>query len=428
MSSSGAAAAGRSSTGSSARSPRPRAAIRVALGGQAGEQRVHRVRVEPEQPHRGAGRPGDRCRTRRPAAACRGRQPGGGGHHARARPAGAARRPVARQRPHRPAGPQQRPALRPGRPAQRRRRRPRVERRVERVQVARRRRAGPRGAGRGARRSAAATSPAVASRPRRKPSSGVDDRATRAGRDRRLQPAGVRVPAGRATGRRRAAEQRGAATIGIRTGSSAGPSAARSTGSGSTTSPSMRTVNVSGSTSMRGQSRRCSGRSALPRRADVGDRRPARRRTAEPVGQPASIAAGATNASAGRGRHRAVRAEHRPRQDRLRRRDRGVGVAHLRPGDHAALDHQVRPDAEERRVPQHQVGELARPRPSRPRRRCRARPPGRSCTWRRTGGPACCRPRRRRAARRAGPSSRARSARCAGPPRRPGPSPASPSR
>ena len=136
-----------------------------------------------------------------------------------------------------------------------------------------------------------------------------------------------------------------------------------------------------------------------------GCRRPARaaRRTSEPVGadrrrsRPARptppTAAGATP---GRG------TEHRTGQDRLRRRDRGVGVAHRRPGDHPALQHDVRPDAEERRVPQHEVGRACRPPPSRPRRRCRGRPPGRSCTWRRSDGPGGCRRRRRRRATRGG--------------------------
>ena len=52
-------------------------------------------------------------------------------------------------------------------------------------------------------------------------------------------------------------------------------------------------------------------------------------------------------------------AEHRPVVDRLRGRDRGVGVAHRRGGDGAHLDDQVGLDAEEGRRPQHQVGELA---------------------------------------------------------------------
>jgi hypothetical protein len=52
-------------------------------------------------------------------------------------------------------------------------------------------------------------------------------------------------------------------------------------------------------------------------------------------------------------------AEHRPVMHRLRRRDRGVGVAHRGGGDHAALEDQRRLDAEESRLPEHQVGELA---------------------------------------------------------------------
>ena len=52
-------------------------------------------------------------------------------------------------------------------------------------------------------------------------------------------------------------------------------------------------------------------------------------------------------------------AEHRPVVDRLGRRDRGVGVAHRCGGDGAQLDDQVGLHAEERRRPQHEVGELA---------------------------------------------------------------------
>ena len=71
------------------------------------------------------------------------------------------------------------------------------------------------------------------------------------------------------------------------------------------------------------------------------------------------------SSSAGRGheRHRQVGAdrvaEGRPHQHRLRRRDRGVRVAERTPGDRTALDHDGRPDAEELRLPQHQIGELA---------------------------------------------------------------------
>ena len=52
-------------------------------------------------------------------------------------------------------------------------------------------------------------------------------------------------------------------------------------------------------------------------------------------------------------------AEHRAGQDRLRGGDGGVGVAHLRVRDLPALDDELRLDAEERGLPQHEVGELA---------------------------------------------------------------------
>ncbi len=55
----------------------------------------------------------------------------------------------------------------------------------------------------------------------------------------------------------------------------------------------------------------------------------------------------------------AERAEHRPVVHRLRRRDRRVRIAHRRGDDEAALDDHGRLGAEERRPPQHQIGELA---------------------------------------------------------------------
>ncbi len=51
------------------------------------------------------------------------------------------------------------------------------------------------------------------------------------------------------------------------------------------------------------------------------------------------------------------RAEHRAIVDALRGRDRGVGVAHLRRGDRAALDHQIGRHAKERWGPEHEVGD-----------------------------------------------------------------------
>ena len=51
----------------------------------------------------------------------------------------------------------------------------------------------------------------------------------------------------------------------------------------------------------------------------------------------------------------AQRAEHRAIVHRLRRRDRGVDVAHRRHRDHAAFDDRRRLHAEERRGPQHQI-------------------------------------------------------------------------
>ena len=43
----------------------------------------------------------------------------------------------------------------------------------------------------------------------------------------------------------------------------------------------------------------------------------------------------------------------------LWRRNRRIGVAHRRRGDHPALDNQRRLDAEESGLPEHQIGEFA---------------------------------------------------------------------
>ena len=210
----------------------------------------------------------------------------------------------------------------------------------------------PAGGGGDARRPGRSSQPAAAER------LDVVEVAHQPGVDRRLHAARVRVPAGRRARVEQQQQQRVHA-VGIRTGSSAGPSAARSTGCGSISSPSMRTANVSLSTSMRG-SASFSGRSALRQPRHVARSRPAGGRTAQRSASPASSAAGETNVRPSRAGSDAERAEHRPRQLRLRRRDRGVRVAHVRPGDHAGLEHHVRADAEERRLPQHQVGQLAR--------------------------------------------------------------------
>ena len=55
----------------------------------------------------------------------------------------------------------------------------------------------------------------------------------------------------------------------------------------------------------------------------------------------------------------AVGAEHRPRHHRLRRGDRRIAVAHHRARDEAAFDDQLGLDAEERRLPEHEVRHLA---------------------------------------------------------------------
>src|SRR5262249_27525246 len=52
-------------------------------------------------------------------------------------------------------------------------------------------------------------------------------------------------------------------------------------------------------------------------------------------------------------------AKHGSVESRLRRRDRGIGIAHETVGDHAALHDQLWLDAEECRLPEHQVGHFA---------------------------------------------------------------------
>ncbi len=79
----------------------------------------------------------------------------------------------------------------------------------------------------------------------------------------------------------------------------------------------------------------------------------------EPVGQPVVDRLRRHEVHRGRRGRGGRRPEHRPRQHRLRRRNGRVGVAHRGPRDHAALDHRVRSDPEEGRLPQHQVGKLA---------------------------------------------------------------------
>ena len=184
------------------------AATASHVGGQAGEQRVHRVRVEAEQPHRRAGRAGDARRTRPTSAASAGVAARPRPRPRRARAAGAGRRrprqvvsaATGHSAPRRPAAA---PGPAPATPARsagdggpgvepRRRARPTSP-------------ASP--AGRSAarpRRSAAATRPAVCSRPRRNAARSATS-LTRPAATAASSAAGVRVAAGREAGRRRAA-------------------------------------------------------------------------------------------------------------------------------------------------------------------------------------------------------------------------------
>ena len=204
--------------------------------------------------------------------------------------------------------------------------------------------------------------------------------------DRGLEPARVRVAARPGSASRSA----GAARRPLRTGSSAGPAAAPPRARGSISSPSTQTRNVSGSTRISG-SASFSGMSALSSAARVARPRRSRRRSPSRSASPPR----APRARRTRARPRAAA---RPEPANIGRPSTGCGVgieafgvADRRPRDRAALQHDVRPDAEEARIPEHEVGELAdldRPDLA---RRSRARPPGRSCTWRRSAARARCR-------------------------------------
>ena len=292
------------------------------------------VRRDPRRLRRRPARDGRPPRRARPDGAGRpatpgqgvedGRRPGGRARPAAARGPGPARRSAARARAcaRRPPrrGAAQSPTASAGTPRRPARRRP-----------------GPAVA------SAAAQEvrPSV-SRSRTTPGRGGRSRARPSGRGRRPGAASRRA---------------GAAAASIRTGSSAGPSAGRTRARARPRRRRCVTVNVSGSTSMSG-SASLSGMSALPSRR-VSATGTSRAPYGEPVGEPVL---------------------ERGRRDEVHRESRGAAVApHIgrgstgcgvgiealaspicRPGDHAALEHQVRAHAEERRLPQHQVGELAR--------------------------------------------------------------------
>ena len=66
----------------------------------------------------------------------------------------------------------------------------------------------------------------------------------------------------------------------------------------------------------------------------------------------------ADKGEAGRGERSAGGAKLRTVEGGLGRGNRGVGVAHVRPGDEAALEHQLGFDAEERGLEDDEVGEL----------------------------------------------------------------------
>ena len=325
----------------------------VAFGGQAGEQSVDRVRVEPEQAHGGAGRATDRA-VRAGHRRVEWAEPGGCRHqaerHRLVRTGHRQRRPGRAGAEDRPTGPEQRPALGPRRAAQRGRGRTRVQPVVQFETGTRPAQA--------AAANAAPTRPVVASRPRRNSASPARSRnrpaatADSSPPEWACEPAGSRPSASTSSVARRR-------TCAFRRGSSAGPSATRPPVPARSPSPSIRTVKVSGSTSIRG-SASLSGMSALPRDAYV------RHRGQAPT-QPDPL----TELVLDRGRRDEGEAGLRPAPCRTRRTSGGAAPAAGSGSRRSASPicaHAIMPPLitrcgrtpKKRRIPEHQVGELAR--------------------------------------------------------------------
>ena len=264
---------------------------------------------------------------------------------------------------------------------------------------------------------AAATRPDVRSRARQNRSTSARS-CTRPAVDRRLHAAASARAPRPAPASRAAAAPGGQPAVRstrrhIRTGSSAGPSAARPPARGSMSSPSTRTAKVSRSTSIARQGVVLGqvGLATAATRPSTGD---------EPALGLPPIRRARPSSAAGDDERRARAAAGSARTRRTSAAAAcgcGVGIEAfaspmLRPRDHAALEHDVRAHAEERRLPQHEVGELA----DLDRADLAVEPVRHGRADRVLGdvaaGPHGCRPRRRRAARRAASSSRARSARC----------------
>ena len=248
-------------------------------------------------------------------------------------------------------------------------------------------------------------------------------------RRRRARPPPRRRPSARAPGREAAVgeqQQRGSRScrLVIRTGSSAGPSAARRPGARSTSSPSMRTANVSGSTAIAG-SASFSGRSALPSER-VSATGTSRAPNAEPVGEAVVERRRRHEGDAGRRRATAGAAPN------IGRGSTGCGVG---------IDALASPICAHAIIPpftttcgrtpknagSHSTRSASLPTSTEPTSRVEAVGDRRAD---RVLGDVAAGPvvvGRAVAGQRAAPraSSRARSARCAGPPRRRGPSPGS---
>ena len=153
----------------------------------------------------------------------------------------------------------------------------------------------------------------------------------------------------------------------IRTGSTAARGGARAAGSQRRSTPSARTSYVSG-IDLHPRQRVVELHVALAEAAAAAHRRRAASRARSARTAPSASAARDTNATlvAPTARPNAPnigRIEHR-----LRRRDRGVRVAHLRPGDEPALQHQLGLRPEERRAATARGRRACPARPSRPRR------------------------------------------------------------
>src|SRR5262245_63839963 len=95
---------------------------------------------------------------------------------------------------------------------------------------------------------------------------------------------------------------------------------------------------------------------SFPDRSAAAYRHEAARQTGQRTGLDAGLA---DEVNAARLARAAEGSEHRSCDDRLRRRNRRIAVAHHRAGHETAFDHELRLHAEERRLPEDKIRQLA---------------------------------------------------------------------